>query len=146
MKTYLLMFLLVFSMRIFSQDIYNKENEINTLNGYAKVEKVNSLNISLPETNENHLYKCGVYLEKSANYRYFALGSLAAGIILSSAGSNSNEAPDSNNNKDLYYVISGIFLTSSIVCTIISINYKLKAGKQLKISANGTSACISYTY
>ena len=116
------MFLLVFSMRIFSQDIYNKENEINTLNGYAKVEKVNSLNISLPETNENHLYKCGVYLEKSANYRYFALGSLAAGIILSSAGSNSNEAPDSNNNKDLYYVISGIFLTSSIVYPLAELN------------------------
>jgi len=138
MKTYLLMFLLVFSMRIFSQDIYNKENEINTFKEYANLGKGKLLNISLPETNENHLYKCGVYLEKSANYRYIALGSLAASIILSSAGSN--------NNKDLYYVISGIFLASSIVSTIISINYKLKAGKQLKISANGTSACISYTY
>ncbi|MBP1593532.1 MAG: hypothetical protein H6Q12_550 [Bacteroidetes bacterium] len=146
MKTYLLMLLLVFSMRIFSQDIYDKENEISTFNEYANIEKGKSLNISLPETNENHLYKCGVYLEKSANYKYFALGSLAAGIILSSAGSNSNDTPDSNKNKDLYYVMSGIFFTSSIVCTIISINYKLKAGKQLKISANGTSARISYTY
>lgn len=146
MKTYLLMFLLVFSMRIFSQGIYNKENETSTLNEFSIVKKGSSLNISLPETNENHLYKCGVYLEKSANYRYFALGSLAASIILSSAGSNSNDTPDSNNNKDLYYVISGVFLASSIVCTIISINYKLKAGKQLKISAIGTSACISYTY
>ncbi len=146
MKPYLLMFLLVFSMRIFSQDIYNKENDISTFNEYANIEKGKSLNISLPETKENHLYKCGVYLEKSANYRYFALGSLAAGIILSSAGSNSNDTPDSNKNKDLYYVMSGIFFTSSIVCTIISINYKLKAGKQLKLSANGTSACISYTY
>ncbi|WP_321517486.1 hypothetical protein [uncultured Bacteroides sp.] len=146
MKTYLLISMLFFSMRIFSQDIYNRGNEVNAFNEYSNLEKMDKKNISLHETNESFLYKSGLYLEKSANYRYFALGSLAASLIFSSVGSNSNENSESSSNRDLCYIVSGVFLASSIVCTIISINYKMKAGKQLKISANGMSAYIAYTF
>jgi hypothetical protein len=146
MKTYLLISLFMFSLRIFSQEMYNQENEVNTLNKYSNIEKMDNKNVPLLGTSESYLYKSGVYLQKSANYRYLALGSLAAGIIISSAGSNSNENSSSNNGRDEYYAVGGIFLASSLICTIISINYKMKAGKQLKISASGMSACIAYTF
>ncbi|WP_321423894.1 hypothetical protein [uncultured Bacteroides sp.] len=146
MKTYLLISLLMFSLRIFSQEMYNQENEVNTLNKYSNIEKMDNKNVPLLGTSESYLYKSGVYLQKSANFRYLALGSLAAGIIISSAGSNSNENSSSNNGRDIYYAVGGIFLASSLVCTIISINYKMKAGKQLKISASGMSACIAYIF
>lgn len=136
----------MFSLRIFSQEMYNQENEVNTLNKYSNIEKMDNKNVPLLGTSESYLYKSGVYLQKSANYRYLALASLAAGIITSSAGSNSNENSTSNSGKDAYYVVGGIFFASSLVCTIISINYKMKAGKQLKISASGMSACIAYIF
>jgi hypothetical protein len=131
-------------MNTFSQEIENKENSFN---GYFDVNNKDKEKVPLLGTAESYLYQSGVFLQKSAKYRYFALGSLSVSIIMSSIASNSeNNSDNSNSNKDICYAASGIFLVSSIVCTIVSINYKIKAGKQLKFSARGGTASIAYIF
>ena len=147
MRTLLLISMLLFSINVLSQKIDNRENGANVFNGSPKVENKDNITGSSPETSKDYLYKSGEYLLKSAYYRYAALGSLAACAIISSMGSNADNNSTSTSNKgDAYYAISGIFLVSSLVCTIISINYKMKAGKQLKLSASGGSTSIAYTF
>jgi len=134
----------IFSINIFSQKIENIEDKQVAMN-YPAVYCAATYT-AIYESKEDNLYKSGVFLVKSANYRYLALGSLAAAIIISSAGSKSDENASSSNNKNVYLAVGSLFLASSIVCTIISINYKMKAGKQLKISANGMSANVVYSF
>jgi len=134
-------------MNVFSQKIENRENGANVLDGSPKVENKDNVTGVSPEASKDYLYKSGEYLLKSAYYRYAALGSLAAGAIISSMGSNAdNNSTGTSNKGDAYYAISGIFFVSSLVCTIISINYKMKAGKQLKLSASGGTTSIAYTF
>ncbi len=144
MKPILMFLMLLFSINVFPQKIETIENKSVAMNFPAVYCAATYTTIC--ESKEDNLHKSGVFLVKSSNYKYLALGSLAAAIIISSAGSNSDDNANSSHNKSVYMAVGSLFLASSIICTIISINYKMKTGKQLKISANGTSANVMYSF
>lgn len=83
-------------------------------------------------------YSAGDYLCKSAYMQYLSIGTGVVGVLLISTGIDKD-------NKALTrtgYITTGI----AAVCEFASIHYKLKAGKQMKLSAgsNGLTASISF--
>ncbi|BEG98433.1 hypothetical protein [Bacteroides sedimenti] len=149
MRTQLFILLFIFSSSLFSQRNESQVGKDAIYQDNLSQNVDESTQQFIGQSTGFHIRKSGEFLQKSANFSYFALGSLAASAILSSIASNKdNQYNGSNNNNqgDFYYAISGLFLASSVVCTIISINYKIKAGKQLKLTMNGTTGCIVYTF
>lgn len=149
MRTLLLILALVFSTNLFSQERETQARKENTFQGISTLNERESTKQSILSESGYYISKSGEYLQKSANFRYFALGSLAASALMSSIASNTDDqynGSSNNGEKDIYYAASSVLLVSSIVCTIISINYKMKAGKQLKLSVNGATSSLVYTF
>lgn len=104
----------------------------------------------------NVIRDAGFYLEKSANYQYAAIGLSAAGTCLSIGGalmadkietnSKGEVTMKKNSGRTACYVGAGICTLAAICCEITSINYKLKAGRSLKLYTNGTGGGLSYNF
>lgn len=129
-KTILLLALISCSLQCFSQ---NKGSVVQLPKRASneKAMKENSLNLS-------HEYLAGNYLCKSSYLQYLSMGTGIIGAVLISSGIDK----DNKSLTTIGYITAGIAVTSQIV----SIAYKLKAGKQMKLSAtsNGLSASVIF--
>lgn len=91
---------------------------------------------------EKKMNKSGDYLKQSANFQYGAIGcaSVAAGMFLIGASTDSDTA---RYNFNVFgYVCAG----ASVFCEIMSITYKLKAGKILMLKSSPVGVTASLTF
>lgn len=137
--------MLIISVNVFSQKTINIENEIKQLVLNDTIRK--AINNSY---NQDILKRAGDDLRKSAYYEYGALGSLVASIGLMWIAFNNIDfwnGDSANATTAAFSAISATLLfTSAIVCTIISIKYDKKAGKELKLLINGGKGSIAFTF
>ncbi len=90
--------------------------------------------------------KTGYYLQESAKYNYFAIGfaclgstSFVVGSVLKDKWNENKEKYEKNSNRVPLYVIGGALGALALASELVSINYKMKAGKELCIKPNGMS-------
>lgn len=91
---------------------------------------------------EKKIDKSGYYLKQSANFQYGAIGcaSVAAGMFLIGTSTDSDTA---RYNCNVFgYVCAG----ASVFCEIMSITYKLKAGKNLMLKSSPIGLTASLTF
>lgn len=136
MKKFTLLFLLLSIVAsVYSQELSVRKER----NGYPKQKKTELKSETTPEVASfSSTYKAGSYLQQSAMFQYGAIGGgiIAGGLAI--AGSSK----DNKGLKNAAYIIGGM----AIISEIFSIHLKMRAGKELKLSTNGTNAAISMTF
>ena len=159
MKKITITMALLFAVTIFVS-AQNKE-----LDKWAKKENTqSSQSVSESRRRPNVVREAGIYLEKSAKYQYAAIGCAGIGTALAiTAGvigtkvyrydddyTNTNEVYDKiESDRKLrkgLFIASGISFAAAICCEIVAINYKLKAGRSLRLSPTGTGGGLAYTF
>lgn len=148
MKNIILAFIFLISANAFAQ---KTENPIDNIagGGYSKIEVKDSLKITLTTGSKEILYRSGKYLQKSAYYEYGAIGSLAASTACFFIGFNNFDIFNEDNPHSINAIslIAGTLLfTSAVVCTIASIRYDKKAGKELKLFVRGGTGSVVVTF
>lgn len=90
----------------------------------------------------NCINDAGKYLEKSANYQY-------AGILLTGVGTActlAGSVVDKKEGQNACYIVGGISAFAALCCQFAAINYKLKAGRSLKLYANESGGGLAYIF
>ena len=159
MKKITITMALLFAVTIFVS-AQNKE-----LEKWAKKEKAqSSQSVTESRRKPNVVREAGIYLEKSAKYQYGAIGCTGIGTALAiTAGvigtkvyrydddyTNTNEVYDKiESDRKLrkgLFIASGISFAAAICCEIVAINYKLKAGRSVRLFPTGTGGGLAYTF
>jgi hypothetical protein len=147
MKHILIAILLLFSTNIFCQQIINPNNEEKN---NSIVEFKDSIKTTMDVNTKSILIKSSDYMRKSAYYEYGALSSFAASMgFMLIAFSNFDFWSENGSNittSAISAVAATLFFTSAIVCTIASVKFDKKAGKELKLLMRGGTGSISLTF
>lgn len=147
MKHILIAILLLFSTNIFCQQIINPNNEEKN---NSIVEFKDSIKTTMDVNTKSILIKSSDYMRKSAYYEYGALSSFAASMgFMLIAFSNFDFWSENGSNittSAISAVVATLFFTSAIVCTIASVKFDKKAGKELKLLMRGGTGSISLTF
>lgn len=110
--------------------------------------------VELPKSN---IALAGLYLKKSAQYQYGAIGfatTSTAMLIASSAikdkfelDKKTSEVKKKNNGtKDILLVGGGACALTAIILELYSIDYKLKSGEYLRLQATPTGAGLALIF
>lgn len=83
------------------------------------------------ENSQKHLYQAGVAIQKSANFQYISLGT----IVFSGAFIGSAVKVKNSGGKTALFVGGGIMAGVSLASLFASINFKDKAGREIRLSA-----------
>lgn len=111
----------------------------------------------------NVIRDAGIYLEKSAKYQYAAIGCAGVGLGLaigsSFIGTKDYKIEDFDNHEDMedkqksdknlrkgLLIGSGVCALTAICLEIASVNYKMKAGRSLRLYSTGTGGGLAYTF
>jgi len=148
MKALLLALMFLISMAAFSQQKYSREDGATVLKDSSIILKDSSVVV----TKDNLMSSQSIILDHHAlakKYKskstYYGIAAAVFGVacigcykyladnILSQSGENAG-------------VIGTVCLGAAIGCTIASIVYHHKAGKELKLSVKGTTASLVYTF
>lgn len=95
----------------------------------------------------------GYYLQKSAKFQYGAFGCTAVSAAFFWASSRCDDKINSkgeaikNENRKVWITAGASFAACALFCEIMSITYKLKAGKSLMIRPSqegGVTACLRF--
>jgi hypothetical protein len=147
MKHILIAILLLFSTNIFCQQIINPNNEEKN---NSILEFKDSIKTTMDVNTKSILIKSSDYMRKSAYYEYGALSSFAASMgFMLIAFSNFDFWSENGSNittSAISAVAATLFFTSAIVCTIASVKFDKKAGKELKLLMRGGTGSISLTF
>lgn len=133
-------------------------------------QEAQSSSIMVNNKKDYYLYKSGTYLCKSAKMQYAAIGCGAlsvAGWVLSCTAFKDNSltklkrsgssksgysyslstAEDTNETKrKICYISSGVFAVSGLICELCAIDYKMKSGKNLKLSSKSDGVTLTYNF
>lgn len=130
------------------------------LNSYAQ-ESISDLifknkaKIKSTEQVKNNLDLAGLQLQKSAKYQYGALGlaTISAGLFVGSAflendySYNKGEIiKEKNHTKTALLIGGGVCAVASILCELYAIDLKMKAGKSIRLYANGTGGGLTLNF
>lgn len=104
----------------------------------------------------NVVKDAGIYLEKSAKYQYAAIiwGGASAGLTIAGAlladkietSKDGDIELKTNKARTACYIGAGACVVAALCCEITSINYKLKAGRSLRLYSTGTRGGLAYTF
>lgn len=100
----------------------------------------------------NNIVRAGYYLKQSANFQYGALGCAAISATCFWAASKCKDKIDGkgevmeNENKSVWLICGGTAAVSVLFCEIMSITYKLKAGKSLMFKSSPVGLTASLTF
>ena len=114
-----------------SNELMTSFKETITKNKYNKISRENILNVQ-NNTQNNEIYKAGIYQQKSAKCNFIALGFAGAAVLTAVIPSTMSEEDETNG----CYVAAGIFGFGALVSEICACSFKLKSGKSLKVAAN----------
>lgn len=152
MKKITITMALLFAVTIFVS-AQNKE-----LDKWAKKENTpSSQSVSESRRRPNVVREAGIYLEKSAKYQYAAIGCAGVGTVLAITGgiigTNKYDSEDTEKKYESdrklrkgLFIGAGISFAAALCCEITAINYKLKAGRSLRLFSNGTGGGLAYTF
>lgn len=158
MKKITITMALLFAVTIFVS-AQNKE-----LEKWAKKENAqSSQSVTESRRRPNVVREAGFYLEKSAKYQYAAIGCAGVGLGLAIGSSfigtkdysdddfDSQEAMEDKQKSDRNLqrgclIGAGVCAVAAICCELVSINYKMKAGRSLRLFSNGTGGGLAYTF
>lgn len=146
MKNYLLLLLMVLATNTYAQI---------SISDLFKSDQKEKFNINYPP--QSNIEKAGFYLHKSAQLQYASLGVGIAsiGTIVSATLINDKYEIDTQTGivkKEPKSVKTGLIMfgavtfAAAVCCELISINYKLKAGKYLQMRSNGTEGSIAFIF
>jgi len=171
MRIVLLAFMFLLSMNVYSQQTVLQENGMVVLKDSSIINNKDSMMVSQSSMN-THSFLAEKYRHKSKDYRLGAIvlgvvgvGSVWIGIANFEVDMNidlggfdvnvTNSKPRGSSGSDSSWnsnlcgglIIGGsLCIISAIVCTIKSIKYHHKAGKELKLSVSGTTAHLAFTF
>lgn len=127
------------------------KNEVNQNESSSKTKKAQTV-----------VKDAGYLLEKSAKYQYAAIGFAGAGTAMALYGGivgtkkydpekysidEINKKTESNRKlRKGLFIGSGISFAVAICCEFAAIDYKLKAGRSLKLFSTGTGGGLAYTF
>nr|DAQ21194.1 MAG TPA: hypothetical protein [Caudoviricetes sp.] len=151
MKKITITMALLFAVTIFVS-AQNKE-----LDKWAKKENAqSSQNVTESRRRPNVVREAGFYLEKSAKYQYAAIGCAGVGTTLTiisaligtkdASGYTEDKIKKDRNLRNGLYIASGACIITGICLEFASINYKMKAGRSLRLFSNGTGGGLAYTF
>lgn len=152
--TMALLFTVTFFVSAQNKNLEKWANQVNTSS---------SQNVSESKRRPNVVREAGFYLEKSAKYQYAALGCAGVGLGLAIGSSfigtkrydpddfDSQESIEDKQKSDKnlqrgFLIGAGISFAAALCCEIASINYKMKAGRSLRLFSNGTGGGLAYTF
>jgi hypothetical protein len=141
MKALLLTFMFLISMTAFSQQESSREDISTVLKDTSAVVTKDSL-MSSQSIIVDHNALAKRYKSKSTNYGIAAVV-FGGGLIASSKYIYDHFSSHGAVNAAL---IGTVCLGAAIGCTIASVVYHHKAGKELKLSIKGTTASLVYTF
>lgn len=110
---------------------------------------VDSRNIIFSTNSQKSTYKAGEYFQKSSAFQLASITSAGIGGIIAVIGGTIKDNGDDDRKKDVRtacFAGGAILGAASIVCAIISIDYKLKAGRHLKLGVIQSGGVIRYTF
>jgi|WetSurMetagenome_2_1015567.scaffolds.fasta_scaffold08895_3 hypothetical protein len=145
MKKLLMLLMLLCSMNCFAQS----QNSVwwNILgfsdNSYNKKDS-----IGLEKATNKNLYLSGIYLKKSVSYEYgsIGLGALSGTLFIVGVHASNNNSNNHSSDKQTCYIAGSLFGVGAIVCYFISLDCRMKAGKDLKLAASPLGATLSYNF
>lgn len=141
-KILLLVFELFTCANIFSQNSHSFGQWVKDIGlGCDNPELEDS--IGLKKAVNKNLYLSGIYLQKSASFQYYSIGCAAISGGLLFLGT---KVQDINYNKQACYIFGSLFGVASLIHYFISVDYKLKAGKSIKLAASPTGGKISLIF
>lgn len=101
-------------------------------NNKNKISRENILSVQ-NNTQNNEIYKAGIYQQKSAKCNFIALGFAGAAGLTAVIPSMMSEEDGGTKG---FYAAAGIFGVGALVSEICACSFKLKSGKSLKVAAN----------
>ena len=120
------------------------------LKKWAESSSGKSKQSSVVVVNHNDLNQAGIYLEKSANMQYNALVCTGIGAGLSILGSSTSKYDKSGKSqkseRNSYFIAGGTFGLAAIVCSILSVSYKQKAGRSLRAFSGSGGTGLAYSF
>lgn len=148
---------------LFAVTIYVSAQSTELKKWVNKVETQTTTSVSTTKRKPNVIKEAGFYLEKSAKYQYAAISCASVGLGLAIGSSfigtkdyniddfDNQEAMEdkqkSNRNLQRGCLIgAGVCAVAAICCELVSINYKMKAGRSLRLFSNGTDGGLAYTF
>ncbi len=151
MKRSIVLFFILCSLNSYSQSF---KEWINTVNGHTQKQTERDQADSIVFKNKSFEYKyiASECLIKSAEYNTYSL--ICAGLGSTSAiiGASLKHSNDPSKNKNiknyrkLCYVIGGSLGVAAIISQIVSINYKIKAGKNMQFGIAEEGGFIKYSF
>lgn len=152
--------LLIIASAANAQKLFSKEWKLQQLGKdsasiAATQEAKNKKEMSLIKmTAKNSFEQAGIYLEKSSKYQYGALGcaGISAGLLIGYGCMTEkfelNDEGESNlTGKAKGLIIGGsAFALLAIILEVNAIEYKIKAGKCLRLQANENGAGLAYVF
>lgn len=142
MKTLLVLLLIAFSTSVCAQEsivdmIWKKNNDKPV------------------ETTKNSLDLAGIQLQKGARYQYGAIGCATASVGLFIGASFMQDGykmekgelvKDKNKTRTSLMIGGGILAFAAVCCELYSIDLKMKAGRSIRLHANGNGGGLAYTF
>lgn len=104
---------------------------------------------------KNDLDLAGLQLQQSAKYQYAAisLATVSAGLFVGSAFlendysySKGEIIKKKNHTKTALLIGGGVCAVASILCELYAINLKMKAGKSIRLYANGNGGGLAFNF
>lgn len=103
---------------------------------------------------KNTFDQAGIYLEKSANFQYAALGcaGISAGLLISYGCMTEKFELNDDGKSKLTGKAKGLIIGGSafallaVLLEVNAIEYKIKAGKCLRLQANENGAGLAYVF
>ena len=151
MRKSLLLMLLTVSTAFVSAQNADLQRWANRVDKSEKSESITS-------KQKNVIKEAGFYLEKSSKYQYAAIGCAGVGMGLaigssfigtkdsSKAEDPQKEAKSDRNLQKGLLIGAGACAVAAVCCELASINYKMKAGRSLRLYSTGTGGGLAYTF
>lgn len=107
------------------------------------------------ESPNSNLELAGMQLQKGARYQYGAIGCATASVGLFIGASFMQDGykmekgelvKDKNNTRTTLMIGGGILAVAAVCCELYSIDLKMKAGRSIRLHANGNGGGLAYTF
>ncbi|WP_303010830.1 hypothetical protein [uncultured Bacteroides sp.] len=146
MKTIILLVLTLFTIKTYAQE---------SVLDLIKISKSQKLQVNYPP--QSNIENAGFYLQKSAKLQYAAIGVsiVSIGTIVSSTLINDKYEINTHTGvvekknstvKTSLLIVGATTFVAAVCCELVSINYKLRAGRYLQMRAKGTEGSIALIF
>lgn len=107
------------------------------------------------ESPNSNLELAGMQMQKGARYQYGAIGCATVSVGLFIGASCMQDSykmekgelvKDKNKTRTTLIISGGILAVAAVYCELYSIDLKMKAGRNIRLHANGNGGGLAYTF